>query len=265
MIYYFSGTGNSLYIARHIAQYTNDRLCNMVENNANAKELNDNEPIGFIFPVYAWGLPKVVENFLMKLAPITKPHYTYAIFTCGDDIGMADHVLRHVMRKRKWKIDDIFSIIMRETYICLPGFELDTEEVKSMKHKAATTKAEAIANYINIKAKTKGEMSASEAVFDTKCKELNRGSMPWFKSYIIRPLFNKLLISDKHFHTNKNACSHCGKCQRTCPLNNISLNQGMPQWNGHCTHCLRCYHICPNHAIEYGFFTKGKGQVKINL
>ena len=265
MIYFFSGTGNSLCIAQHIAQSSNDRLCKMTDPDATAKEWRDDEPIGFIFPVYAWGLPKVVDAFLAKLAPTDRPHYTYAIFTCGDDIGMADHVLMHALSKRGWQINDIFSVVMRETYICLPGFEIDTKEVEHKKLEVALAKAEAIAKYINTKRKDKKYTSVSETDYDIKCKELNHGSIPWIKSYIIRPLFNSLLINDKHFHVNKKVCTHCGKCQRTCPLGNISLNQGMPQWNGHCTHCLRCYHICPNHAVEYGFFTKGKGQVKINL
>ena len=150
MIYYFSGTGNSLSIAKYIAQYTNDILYDMSSHKVGIDNLGADTSVGFIFPIYAWGLPKVVADFFSAISPAPQQvRYTYTIFTCGDDIGYADKILIKTLHSKGWKIDCIFSIIMRETYICLPGFDIDSQEVESRKYAAAIAKAKEIAERIN--------------------------------------------------------------------------------------------------------------------
>ena len=83
--------------------------------------------------------------------------------------------------------------------------------------------------------------------------------MPRLKSYVLRPLFNRFLVSDRPFHSNE-ACNGCSLCQKLCPVENIRMREGHPQWQGRCIGCLRCYHRCPQHAIEYGNQTRKKGQ-----
>lgn len=66
-------------------------------------------------------------------------------------------------------------------------------------------------------------------------------------------------MSPKPFrHTEK--CTSCGLCSRSCPMENIAMKPGGPEWGKHCALCLRCYHICPTHAVAYGKATDGKGQ-----
>ena len=55
-------------------------------------------------------------------------------------------------------------------------------------------------------------------------------------------------------------CISCGKCEKICPVGNIKLHDGKPVWGKECISCVACYHICPKNAIQYGSFTKGKGQ-----
>ncbi len=252
MIYYFSGTGNSLFVARNLSQSLQIPLFDM-SNEQSCQLYPTDGVVGFVFPTYAWGMPRMVEAFVESLRVEEKVRFVFLVLTCGDDMGYADKVFQKLLRKIGLPLQAAFSVQMRETYICLPGFDVDSDENERKKQYQAEQQLKHIAHCIK-----------NALPFDEQ--GLRRGAFPWFKTYIVRPLFNALLINDRHFHVEKGACVHCQKCVQLCPLHNITLfSNQQPQWNGHCTHCLRCYHACPKHAIHYGFFTRHKGQVKINV
>ena len=53
-------------------------------------------------------------------------------------------------------------------------------------------------------------------------------------------------------------CIGCGKCEKLCPLNNITLQNARPVWGTNCTQCMACICYCPTRAIEYGKKSAGK-------
>ena len=89
--------------------------------------------------------------------------------------------------------------------------------------------------------------------------EITVGRLAWLKSHVINSSFNKYATDDRKYLSN-DKCISCGKCVEVCPLQNITLQDGRPKWNGHCTMCMACYHHCPVNAIQYGKSTEGKGQ-----
>lgn len=252
MLYYFSGTGNSQQAAKKLATLLHTQAIDICHTTMALEALKkEDHAVGFVFPVYAWGIPKVVNEFIKTLPSQPAHCYTYAIMTCGDDVGYTDCVLERALRAKGWQLHAVYSVQMRNTYVCLPGFDTDTAEIENQKAIAANKYITQIAEQIKSR---------------KQIKQLTRGSMAWLKTYVLRPVFNALLTTDRHFHVEKEKCTGCGLCVKSCPLGNMQLNNmHHPQWNGHCTGCLRCYHICPKHAIEYGKFTRNKGQVKINF
>lgn len=228
MVYCFSGTGNSQWVA--------EKLQGLVPDTT--------EVFGLIFPIYAWGIPKAVEEYITAhIAKIKAATYVYAVMTCGDDIGYADKVLDRLLGGT---LDAAFSVHMPNTYVCLPGFDVDTSDVADAKVRETLQRLPAIAQAIN----------AREQKTDVV-----RGTCAWLKTYVLRPLFNRYLVTDKYFHTNSQ-CIQCKRCVRGCPLDNITTDpDGQVRWkHENCTGCLRCYHRCPAHAVEFGRFTKNKGQ-----
>jgi len=88
MVFYFSGTGNSLYVAKRIAKTNNEELVSIASLLTREKEiyeyqLKENEVIGFVYPIYAWSPPKQVLEFVEKLKLSNyKNNYIFSIATC---------------------------------------------------------------------------------------------------------------------------------------------------------------------------------------
>lgn len=245
MIFCFSGTGNSRYVAEMLSRHLPDEVSEMT----NSKPLN-NEVLGIVFPVYAWGLPNIVEQFLahsLKEVVKEKPAYVYTVMTCGTDMGYADRLVSSLLKKSGISLDAAFSVIMPNTYVSLPGFDVDSDDAAARKVALASQLVPEIAMKISAK---------------EKVTEVARGSFPHFKTTILRRFFNRYLMSDKPFHVDDLRCSHCGKCIRQCPVGNITMTeQKQLLWKGKgCTGCLGCYHACPHRAIRYGRWTDNKGQ-----
>lgn len=241
MILYFSGNGNSRHVATQLARLTDDRAYSLTEDMP--PEVNAGV-LGLVFPVHAWGMPRIVEQFLWEIPNII-PYYIYAVCTCGDDVGRTDRLLRAQLHQCGFSLDSMWSVQMANTYVALPGFDVDTSEVVCRKHDILVGRLRDIADKVNQRVR---------GVLD-----IVPGALPGVKSHVLRPLFYKFLTSDRRFSTT-DACVGCGKCAANCPMHNIRLLDGRPQWLGHCTDCLRCYHRCPAHAIRYGRWSKGKGQ-----
>lgn len=253
MIFFFSGTGNSQYVAQQVSASLHETLICITDESYSGSApleilLQPEENVGFIFPVYAWGPPIVMLDFIRRLSfkHISPDTYIYMIGTCGDDAGCTEQILRKVLQQKGWHLDAAFSVTFPNTYVSLPGFNIDNPDREQKKLLHAQTRLKEITESLQ-----KGIRPLSQ---------VHEGSFPILKSYVIRPLFNRLLMSDRPFHTN-GQCNGCELCSRECPAHNIQMQTNRrPHWLGHCTGCLRCYHSCPRRAIEYGRYTQGKGQ-----
>lgn len=248
MIIYFSGNGNSRHVALSVADICNDS--NIVEINRHLLDKGtlqiseSDDRIVWVVPVHAWGLPIAVKKFLSNIiiSDKTQPHYL--IVTCGDDTGYIDKEWRELMTNAGLHTMGCWNIIMPNTFVTLPGFDVDNDKLERQKLSAAGDRIRYIAHKI---------LSGSQET------DLFRGNFPHIKSALLRPAFIKWCMSVTPFHSN-DRCTSCGLCARVCPLSNIKLVEGHPVWDTDCTFCLGCYNHCPHHAIEYGRATVHKGQ-----
>lgn len=252
MIFYLSGTGNTKWAAEYISNVTHEQLINITEviNGDCAFMLQEDERIGFCFPVHGWRPPLLVRKFIEKLN-ISNPqgHYTFALCTAGDTIGETMDIFNNDIKKRNIHLDSTFSLIMPESYVGLPFMDVDKPE----KEKKKKTEAERLI------------ASFAQHISDRVCgvNHLDIGRWPKINSRIIGGYFTNRLITDKPFYVDKDKCIKCGKCESVCQVDNITkAHDTFPEWkhNGNCMTCFACYHHCPTHAIEFGRRTKKKGQ-----
>lgn len=247
MIVFFSGTGNSAYVAGYLAQALGDTEVVNLRGKALRPPLSLHpscDRIVWVFPIYSWGVPPVVANYI-KDVDITKDGITHhMVATYGDDIGYADRQWNRLIESRGWHTGVKRSVEMPNTYTAMKGFDVDPKAVESRKLSAAPARIDDIARAI------------LSGATDT---DVHRGNWPGIKSGLIRRWFERYAMSAKPFHPS-DACIGCGICSRECPTENIAMSDRRPQWGNNCAMCLRCYHVCPRHAVEYGKKTRKKGQ-----
>lgn len=250
MIIFFSGTGNSHFVARQLAETLGEKNITELKGELLFDPLKctlstSDERIIWIFPTYSWGVPPVIKRFMLEANIEGADKAThYMITTCGDDIGETASQWRKIAKKRAWTTATAYSVIMPNTYVLMKGFDVDPIDLSAKKLENAPSKIAEIAKRID--SKIPGDI-------------LTKGSWAKIKSNVIYPWFIRFCMSPKPFKSN-GRCIGCGKCARACPMNNITMDGDRPKWHDRCALCLRCYHICPCDAVEYGKATIGKGQ-----
>ena len=273
MIFYFSGTGNSKWAAKTLALETGDTLVSIPEviNSDCSFTLEKDEHVGFIFPIHGWRVPNIVKEFLTKLTIKTLgedtsyvKHYCFCLVTAGDTIGKAmerfQQQLKSVTVNDALSLKAVCSLIMPESYVGLPGMDVDTKEKELEKKELASKQLKEFSNILKQR-----PHKDSDQIWGWN--QLIRGPIPSFFSGPVGGFFERFLITDKPFHVDSRRCVKCGICANVCPVSDIKGGLGFePEWlhNGKCLTCFSCYHLCPHHAIEFGKRTQKKGQYFYN-
>ena len=237
MIFYFSGTGNSRWVARTLASRMGDKACDLAGLDT-IPDLKGESRVGIVFPVYAWGLPEVVADFAAKL-PQTGA-FTFGVGTCGSEAGLALKQLSHL-----FPLDSSYSLVMPSNYILAEDVEGDSQ----IRQKLAD-------------ASWRMDRMAEEIKARKKVYQVKEGPAAWLKSSLIHTGFDRFARNTRPFRAD-DRCNGCGQCARNCPAGTITIADGRPVWGKECYQCLRCLNECPQQAIQYGSKTAKRGRYTI--
>ena len=245
VIYNFSGTGNSLAVAKGLAKALEGvvELLPIIGFEEEQCVEIDADLLGFVFPVYFLSIPDIARAFLKKLVFKSEP-YIFAVVTCNAQPG---HSLYSIKRLLKLKgkslavglaIDMPGNAIVGKVDMTNPP---ETQKDRLIKAKTRLSKI--------IKAITERRSGIIEGSNSLKAN---------VQSILMKALLKNLYRPAKRFYAESN-CNHCGICIKVCPLKNINLDPGeRPIWGSHCEICLACFHWCPQQAINIEKYTIGK-------
>jgi ferredoxin len=248
-IYYFSGTGNSLFAAREIAGKISGKLVSIPSVIEEKHIRSEADAIGIVFPVfYATndsGVPIIIRRFIRKLEKLDSK-YIFAVATCGSMPSTTIENLGKLVKSQGGELAAGFTVKMNNKTLS------QEKQDKALAHQKG--KIDAICKYVLSRKRgrleTRGIMrkivlapllyAAIKPAFSRRYRKLSGSpSLP----------FSELIpMADRSFRIDEK-CSGCGICVQVCPVSNIKLVDGKPVWLHHCETCLACYSWCPQAAI----------------
>jgi len=240
VIFYFSGTGNNLSVARHIANRLKDTEIIHVSNLEDTLAREESyERIGFTFPIYYLHMPGAMKEIISKVK-FKVDQYIFGVSAHAGNSGMAMEDLREIINKQNGKLSAEFRVRMPGSYIAQYG---------------------AFPKFIcNLLYKRE-----QKKILEISLMIKRKDSTDIIKPGIIAKLSEKSSIKeitnfkkkDEYFNVN-DKCLHCEVCKNVCPVNNIEMTEGKPKWKNNCEQCMACIQWCPTHAINFSYKTQNR-------
>ncbi len=241
IIFYFSQSGNSLYVAKKLAEIIeNTKLVSIPEAiYKNQYKYYNYERVGFIIPLYFMSMPNMVKEFISKLE-ISKDSYIFSIVTRAITKGRIFQDIDTLLNKKNIKINYGEYITFPDSYI--KWAEAPKEKTLLKVFEKAEKHIYLIANKV-----------LNEQVY----RESEGFILKSISSVVYTIWKSRLKSISKSFKIN-NFCIGCGICEETCPAGNIKLKSGIPIWSNKCEDCMACVQHCPKKAIYFNSRTINK-------
>ncbi len=229
MILYFSGSGNSLAIARQLAEKLDERTMSLYD--ALAVDLQDEKRIGLVYPTYWLDAPMAVKQLVAQLT-LPQKAYTFIIITCGALTNNAIWSVRKLLKQKDVQVSYSHKIRVPDSSALAFGRNPNEQAWKFDKY---ASRIDLIANEI-----LEGKQRLHFSGFDPLGWILNTPS-------VSRKVYRLTLPA-----VQSDRCVGCEICTKVCPQANIQLSDGKAFIGDRCTMCLSCVHFCPHQAVELG-------------
>ncbi|MBQ9846061.1 MAG: EFR1 family ferrodoxin [Oscillospiraceae bacterium] len=243
MILYFTGTGNSKFVADYLADKLEDTTVSINKYLKNGEDLicNSEKPYVIVAPIYAWRFPAVVEN-LLKKSQLNGCKSVYCIATMGENSGNADKYLRKIFADKGMNFTGYTGVVMQNNYLFMEKMPKARDAFKALN---------SVVPYLD---------KIAEAITNDKpLKKQDKTPLAAVMSSVVNAGFNKFMVKKQSFNVDTD-CISCGKCVSGCPVNNIVMKDRKPVFSTNCAGCLACLHHCPKQAINVRNDTQDKGR-----
>jgi ferredoxin/flavodoxin len=239
-IYYFSGTGNTLFISEIFKK--NFLLKSLkvslipIETIDYSKSQSNFDLLVIAFPVHAFKAPKIVANFVNNLTNTSTQKPVLLLATCGGMVSSSFDFLRKILINKGYSVISTFKYNMPDNVSFM--FSKDLKEESMVKNLIKNSKEKAENDFNNL-------YSGKEEIKKTNF------FMKLF-SNIVFYFLNRTFKKNK-WVVDYNKCVFCSICQENCPTKNIVVKKQKREvkFSDKCIMCTRCYNLCPVNAINY--------------
>lgn len=251
IIYYFSGSGNTLKVCRLMKSAMESMgVETLLSDMANKSEINnptDFEYIGIAYPIHAFNAPYIVLDFAKKMPTANAKKY-FILKTSGEPLkinNISSLKLNDILRKKGY-------ILSFEKHYVMP-YNMIFRHTDDMAYKML----EAVK--ISVPYDAKNIIDENERLLD----KILFGKMI---AYAFRIEHIAMKINGKHFKVNKTKCIGCKKCEQNCPVNNIYIDEnGNFAFDNRCLMCTKCSFSCPTDAFSIGILNNWRVNGKYNF
>lgn len=243
-IFYFSGTGNTQFIAKKFQEAIQAKgfdvklqAIDLLKDKPDLKEYN---LIGIGFPLYAWNLPLNVKNFINNFSEVNgKDAFIFVTMGGPTSLG-AVGITANLLKNKRFRVVSAEGIEMPSNDNIL----FDTDDPHSEKSKqlrqAAAKKVKEIVDAIQL---GKGKIHGNS---------LFMKSLSWLTGLWINKIYRPYFHYHK-FYVDEKCLPECRMCEEFCPVNNIKkVDIQKVTFDRTCILCARCINCCPVQAIQYG-------------
>ncbi|VVB59724.1 NAD(P)H-quinone oxidoreductase subunit I, chloroplastic [uncultured archaeon] len=247
-IYYFSGTGNSLHVARELQKRIPGTKLIPIVSLLDKEIIKINgETIGLVFPIHLTAIPMPVKNFIKKL-DLTSAGYIFAIATRIGTPHSAFMDIEKILNRKSKNLDSCFSLNM-------PGndpkfnYNAPTKKEIAKLESAVQSRLDFIQNVIIKKEKN---------------KEKDTSIITPMPSILVRFLSSIVVLTEgiqpKYYADSK--CTGCGTCEKVCLSKKIKIINKRPVWRKdiRCYRCDACLNYCPVQAVQIKNHTEKNGR-----
>lgn len=232
-IYYFSGTGNSLHVARAAGTAFGERNIVNMAAPGNMHEAEMADVIGFVFPVHFWDIPVYVKDFINGLKISGRP-YVFAIATCGGGPGKTLFTLEKLLESKGQQLAAGFTLDMPDNAYVMANLITPPEDREQI--------LDASENRLQQITKILADM-------ERRGTEGKNSLLYTPGAFLSGTVSKKIYRMERRYRTDE-ICNGCGICQKICPTGNIRVNDKIVTWGDQCAQCQACFHWCPKNAIQ---------------
>jgi ferredoxin len=240
-IFYFSGTGNTLKLAKDLATELDNVELIKISYEMDFEQ-TDCDTVGIAYPVYCFGTPNIVSNFIEKVN-FKSDAYIFGIASYGGLLTSSGKILKKKLSQRGYSLSAGFAVKM-------PGNATTVYDVPKLekREKLYAIEQEKIKNIAAIiKNKEQYKIETTLGLLGKLMSGMNKKMMSGINQVA------------KSFFVDEN-CNGCGICKEVCPVKNVEMKESKPEWSDKCESCLACFHWCPQASIQGNQKTKARGR-----
>ncbi len=246
-IYYFSGTGNSLFVARELQKrLPSAELVPIASLMDKTGVQTSGHRVGIVFPVHALTIPVVVKRFIKK-TDFSSADYIFAVATRFGSVFRGFETINKLLRKKHKKLSSRLVLNMGNNEGRHKGYIVPAKETIQKMEQDVLQKLDDFAGIVK---EEKVSLPEDTGVIQPTGK--NRATAFLVEKTVLAGMELADHIGGvQYFYTDEN-CNGCGICEKVCLSGKIMLKDAQPVWQKKvfCTMCFACLNFCPKRAVQ---------------